>query len=275
VHDVLDGCRIAVVIPALNEERWIASTIRTLPSYVDHIVVVDDGSSDATAEVVRALDDARVMLCRNASPTGVGAAIALGYRQSSEAADVVAVMAGDGQMDPDDLEAIVLPIVRGKADYVKGDRLAHPSVREAMPTARRLGTTTFAALTRLAIGLPSLSDSQCGYTAIRVDALRRIDLDALWPSYGYPNDLLGAVVRAGLRVAEVPVRPVYRGEASGLRPWHLPFIGYVIARSALRRFAAERRTLPLPRDELGPPTSTKTPPAPRRERFPDAPRARP
>ena len=66
------------------------------------------------------------------------------------------------------------------------------------------------------IGVPALSDAQCGFTAVAAAALPALDLDARWPGYGYPNDLLGAVARAGLRLREVTVRPVYRGEASGL-----------------------------------------------------------
>ena len=149
-------------------------------------------------------------------------------------------MAGDGQMDPRDLAAVVTPIVRGEADYVKGNRLLHPGVFTTMPPARLAGTAVLAWLTRLAAGMPALGDSQCGYTAIAagaIDALGR-ELDSIWPRYGYPNDLLGALCRADLRVGEVMVRPVYRGEASGLRARHLATIGYLIGRVAYRRFAA-------------------------------------
>jgi hypothetical protein len=109
-----------------------------------------------------------------------------------------------------------------------------------MPPARLAGTAVLAWLTRRAAGLPRLSDSQCGYTAISARAIDALgpDLDALWPRYGYPNDLLGALARRRLRIGEVTVRPVYRGEASGLRPWHLATIGYVIGRVAYRRLVA-------------------------------------
>jgi dolichol-phosphate mannosyltransferase len=104
-----------------------------------------------------------------------------------------------------------------------------------MPLARLAGTAALAALTRRAVGLASLSDSQCGYTAISGRALDAIDLDGLWPGYGYPNDLLAALAAAGVTLREVPVRPIYRGEASGLRPRHVLIILYLIARSAYRR----------------------------------------
>jgi len=236
---VLSSARLAVVVPAFNEEPWIAETIRRMPGFVDHIVVVDDASHDRTAIEAASTGDARVEVICHAQNRGVGASIATGYRRARAlGADVAAVMAGDGQMHPDDLEAVLAPILRGEADYVKGDRLRYPGAWRMMPPARLVGTAALAFLTRHAIGVPRLSDSQCGYTAISTRALDALDLDALWPRYGYPNDLLGALARKGLPIREVVVRPVYRGEASGLRPWHMATIGYVIGRAAVRRMAA-------------------------------------
>jgi glycosyltransferase involved in cell wall biosynthesis len=236
---VIESARIAVVVPAFNEAGWIAETIATMPALVDHVVVVDDASSDATSAVASASGDARVEVIRHADNRGVGAAIITGYRRARAlGADVVAVMAGDGQMDPADLPAVLRPILDGEADYVKGNRLLHPGVFRTMPPARLAGTAVLAWLTRHAAGLPSLGDSQCGYTAISGAAIDALDLDAIWPRYGYPNDLLGALARRRLRVSEVVVRPVYRGEASGLRARHLITIGYLIGRVAYRRLAA-------------------------------------
>jgi len=245
---VLESARIAVVVPAFNEARWIVETVESMPAFVDHILVVDDASEDATSALARGTGSARVEGIRHAENRGVGAAIVTGYRRARAlGADVVAVMAGDGQMDPVDLPAVVLPIIRGEADYVKGNRLLHPAVFRAMPKARLAGTAVLAWLTRRAAGLPSLGDSQCGYTAISAGAIDALDLDAIWPRYGYPNDLLGALCRARLRVGEVVVRPVYRGEASGLRAHHLATIGYLIGRVAYRRFTSSR-SRPAPTD---------------------------
>lgn len=232
------GQRVAVVVPAYNESRFVAETVRGVPSYVDDVVVVDDASVDDTAARARAVGG-RVTVVRHAENAGVGAAIATGYRLArARGADVVAVMAGDGQMHPDDLARLIDPVLRGDLDYAKGDRTAHPSVRHVMPPVRYAGTVALAWLTQRAAGLDALRDSQCGYTAISGRAIDRIDLEALWPSYGYPNDLLGALAREGLRVGDVPVRPVYRDEASGLRPWHAITIGFVVARVAVRRLLA-------------------------------------
>ena len=236
---MLESARIAVVVPAFNEARWIAETVAGMPAFVDHVLVVDDASSDTTSAVAREAPAARVEVIRHAENRGVGAAIITGYRRARAlGADIVAVMAGDGQMDPLDLPTVVRPILDGDADYVKGNRLLHPGVFRTMPPARLAGTAVLAWLTRHAAGLPSLGDSQCGYTAISAAAIDALDLDAIWPRYGYPNDLLGALARERLRVGEVVVRPVYRGEASGLRARHLITIGYLIGRVAYRRLSA-------------------------------------
>lgn len=233
---MIEGARVAVVVPAFREEQWIQATVRSMPAFVDQVVVVDDASDDRTSEEARAAGDARLVLLRHERNLGVGAAILAGYRAAlARGADVVAVMAGDGQMDPADLPAVVVPVARGEADYVKGDRLQHPSVWRAMPLHRLLGTAALAWLTRRAAGLETLSDSQCGYTAIAARAIDAVAEEGMWPRYGYPNDLLGTLARRGFRIKEVPVRPVYRGEASGLRVWHLGTIGYVIGRVAWRR----------------------------------------
>jgi glycosyltransferase involved in cell wall biosynthesis len=244
---VLHVARIAVVVPAYDEERWIGETVRSMPAYVDHVLVVDDASRDSTAREALRAADGRVEVVRHEVNRGVGAAIVTGYRRAlALGAHVVAVMAGDGQMHPDDLEGVALPVVRGEADYVKGNRLAYPGAFMTMPPARILGTAALAWLTRHAAGLERLEDSQCGFTAISAAALDALggDLDALWPRYGFPNDLLGALARKGLRIGEAIVRPVYRGEASGLRPWHLATIGYLIGRIAWERLCGERTALP-------------------------------
>jgi glycosyltransferase involved in cell wall biosynthesis len=235
---MIDGLSIAVVVPAKNEERLIARVLETLPPLVDAAVVIDDGSEDATlARAAAARCSARVQLVRHPVSLGVGGAIVRGYREAlALGADVVAVMAGDAQMDPRDLAALVAPIARREADYVKGDRLRHPEARR-MPWSRRLGSAALAVLTSRAVGL-RVHDSQCGFTAASRSALEAIDLAAVWPGYGYPNDLIARFARAGMRIHEVPVRPVYGEETSGLRPWHVVRIGLIIGRAWLARPAA-------------------------------------
>jgi glycosyltransferase involved in cell wall biosynthesis len=274
---MLSGCRVAVVVPAYDEARWIAATVKAMPAFVDLVVVVDDASRDGTAALVEALGVPRAHVVRHTDNRGVGAAIVSGYRHARAlGADVIAVMAGDGQMHPDDLPSVLEPIVRGEADYVKGDRLHHPWVWSAMPLGRIAGDLVLSWITRLTAGLPRLSDAQCGYTAIAAEALDLLDLDQLWPRYGYCNELIARAAAAGLRIAEVVVRPVYRGERSGLRPWHVATYALVLGRAGLRRVTASGRTRPAPPCDPARPTSARRSPAHvtvRPPASPDAPRA--
>lgn len=231
---------IAVVVPAYREERIIERMLSRVPAAVDHIVVVDDASPDRTSEVVGAVaaTDPRIHLVRLARNRGVGGAIVVGYQRARDlGAEILVVMAGDDQMDPEDLPRLVEPIVMGEADYVKGNRLAHPEAR-AMPPVRRLGSHVLGRLTAATAGLPSLDDAQCGYTALRADVLERLPLSRLYPRYGYPNDLLLRLCEARARIAEVPVRPVYADEVSGFAPHRvvLPITG-ILLRGAARRVA--------------------------------------
>ena len=236
---MLDSARIAVVVPAYNEARLIRRTLASIPKYVDHIVVVDDGSRDETAKVLAEIADPRLDVIRHRTNRGVGAAIATGYcRAFADGATVAAVMAGDGQMVADELIAVVTPVVVGDADYVKGDRLSHPAVRYRMPRLRRYGNRALSTLTRLATGL-AISDSQCGFTALGRQAFDGFPLDRLWPGYGYPNDLLGHLAIGGAVVRETVVTPHYGDEKSGIRLHHaLAIIPYVLGRVALRRCRA-------------------------------------
>lgn len=238
---MLEGSLVVVVVPAFREEAHIARVIETMPAFVDTIIVVDDGSADRTGAAALEVGDERVRLERHPWRRGVGAALTTGYRAglrfTRSPSDALCVMAGDGQMDPDDLERVVRPVALGQADYVKGDRFGDAGVRRSMGLPRWVGGQVFSRLTSAAIG-QRISDSQCGFTALARGAATRLDLDGLWPSFGYPNDLLGQLKARRLCVAEVPVRPVYGDEISKLRLRHLPPIFFLIGRAALRCRAA-------------------------------------
>lgn len=257
---MLGSLRIAVIVPAYNERRLIRSTLLGVPGWVDRLVVVDDGSDDGTAVAAAAVDDERLVIVRHPENRGVGRALATGYaRAFDEGADVAAVMAADDQMDPADLAALVQPIADGRADYVKGNRLAHPEVRARMPSLRYAGNHVLSVLTRLATGLP-VHDSQCGYTALSRHGAIALRLPELWSGYGYPNDLLGAVQEAGLALAEVTVRPVYRDEDSGIGLRHaLVVIPFVLARVLVRRLRRAVMHAGAPRAAELPPSGRRLP----------------
>jgi glycosyltransferase involved in cell wall biosynthesis len=213
------GRRIAVVVPAFNEADKIARTVRSVPGFVDHIIVVDDASQDGTGRIARRSQRRGLEILTHERNRGVGAAIATGYASALQAgADVTAVMAGDSQMDPADLAALIDPVVEGKTDYAKGNRFAWPDVERVMPVQRLIGNVVLSHLTRLASGYSDIFDSQCGYTAANRRALAAILGGPLFPRYGYPNDLLVRLASAGLRAVDVPVRPVYGPDwRSGIR----------------------------------------------------------
>lgn len=255
--------RIAVIVPAYREERLISRTLGRMPGYVDAIYVVDDASPDDTLASIRRSTDARVVCLSHSQNRGVGAAIVTGYHAAlADGHDVLAVMAADDQMHPDDLEPLVRAVLLG-ADYAKGNRFVHADSR-SMPLARRLAGEVLSAVTRFATGL-RVSDTQCGYTALSARAARELPLDELWPRYGYPNDLLGMLAARGLTVAELPVRPVYADEDSGVRPWHAFSVLGVISRRWWRE--RSRRRLVAPSHAPGAPAAHPTLPA-RYERDP-------
>ena len=252
------GRNVAVVVPAFNEADKLAATVRSIPGFVDLVIVVDDASTDGTARVAARLlrrtsnGDGRrgLEVVVHARNRGVGAAIATGYQRAlALGADVTAVMAGDGQMDPADLPRLLLPVATGAADYSKGNRFAWPGGWRRMPPQRLFGNVALSWLTRLASGYWRLFDSQCGYTAASRRALLAIDPRRMFERYGYPNDLLARLRVAGARVVDVPVRPVYGPQwRSGIRPLRVVLpISFVLARSALARVRHAWRRKGAPR----------------------------
>src|SRR5205085_2507938 len=223
--------RIAVVMPIHNEEHRVERAIARVPSFVDVIIAVDDASTDDTAAQLLRLADERLITIRHATNSGVGAATKTGYRRAlATAADLTAVMDGDGQMDGRDLPALLDAAIAG-ADYVKGNRFLHRQSLSAMPLARLLGNWLFSQLTRRAARCAVRLDAQCGYTVIRRAALIGLPLDTLYDRYGFPNEMLFAAVRARLRVASVAVRSIYETEVSGINPLTaVPMISFLIAR---------------------------------------------
>jgi glycosyltransferase involved in cell wall biosynthesis len=235
---VLLGAVVVVVVPALDEAPRISRVLDSVPPFVDHIVVVDDASHDQTADAALEGGDPRVTVLRHRENRGVGAAIATGYRYALGVThapnDALVVMAGDAQMDPRDLERVASPVARSEAGYVKGNRFDWPGVTRVMPLQRWAAGHVLSWLTSRAIGV-TVHDSQCGYAALSRRACEGLDLDALWPRYGYPNDLLAQLARRGELIAEVVVRPIYADEVSRLRPRHVVTILWVVARAWVRR----------------------------------------
>jgi glycosyltransferase involved in cell wall biosynthesis len=230
---VFEGKRVGVVVPAYDEEALIGATLGGIPPLVDRIIVVNDGSSDRTAERAQELGDPRVEVLTHERRSGVGAATITGYRRAlAEGFDVVVVMNGDNQMDPDDLPALVGPVARGEVDYAKANRLFTGQAWELIPKTRFFGNAVLSMLTKVASGYWHVADSQSGYTVISREMLQRLDLDRVYTSYGFPNDMLVHLNVWNARVRDFPSRPIYGvGERSNMRYRHVvPRIAWLLVR---------------------------------------------
>ena len=216
---MVEGKRVAVVVPAFEEEHLVAETLRGIPDFVDRIYVVDDASPDETAARARAVADPRVEVIVHEQNGGVGAAIVTGYlRAREERIDVTCVMAADNQMDPDELASLVGPVARGEVDYTKANRLITGEAWTLIPHSRYLGNAVLSLLTKIASGYWHVADSQAGYTALSLAALDRLDLERIYRRYGFPNDMLVHLNVVSASVRDVPSRPIYGvGERSGIK----------------------------------------------------------
>ncbi len=237
------GKKIAVVIPAYNEQDFIQSVLSGIPHFVDAIVVVDDASHDETAKRVRETADVRVRLLANATNAGVGAATVRGYREALELqSDVLVKVDGDGQMPLEYLGALLDPVVGGGYDYAKGNRFSDRAALRAMPKRRLAGNIALTFLSKLASGYWHIVDPQNGFTAVSADALRTLDLNRLHPRYFFEDDMLIQLNARHARVKDVPMPAVYGVEESHLRisfvmitfPWL--FLGRFVRRIYEKHF---------------------------------------
>lgn len=218
---------IAAVVPAYNEEKLIGKVLKSMPAFIDHIIVVDDASRDRTGEVAKTYqkEDSRIVYIRHPKNEGVGGAIATGYKWARDnEIDLTVVMAGDAQMDPKDLPRLLDPAANGEVDYAKGNRLFTGKAWKVIPKSRYLGNAGLSFLTKIASGYWHIADSQSGYTVVTLDALRTINLDSVYKRYGMPNDFLVKLNVFHFRVRDVPVQPVYGiGEKSSMKVYKVAF----------------------------------------------------
>lgn len=208
---------IGVAIPAYNESKLIEKTLGSVPPYVDKIYAVDDGSKDDTAEKIKNFDDSRIVLIQQKNG-GVGAAVTAGYKKALEDhIDIVAVMAGDNQMDPQYLPDLLDPIIDGKAEYTKGNRLVNSKYRKGMSAWRSLGNYILSFLNKIASGYWDLEDPQNGYTAISSRALKKLNLNEVYKGYAFENDMLVKLNIHDVSVKNVAIPARYADEKSKIR----------------------------------------------------------
>jgi glycosyltransferase involved in cell wall biosynthesis len=212
--------KIGIAVPAHNEEELIGDTLKTIPDYVDRIYVCDDTSIDRTSEIVKEFmkKDERITLLRHEKNTGVGGAIIDCHKKGIEdGMDIMAVMAGDNQMDPKELPKLLDPIIDGNADYAKGNRFYWWEALKGMSKWRVFGNSMLTFLNKIASGYWHISDPQNGYTAISIKVLTRLPLDEIYQGYLFENDMLVKLNAYDQRVIDVPIPSRYGKEKSKIR----------------------------------------------------------
>lgn len=234
---VLDGRRIAVIVPCYQVARHLPEVLRGLPDFVDLVVVVDDGSTDGVAEAVAAVGDARVELLRHDRNRGLAAAMVTGIgRALAAGADVLAKVDGDGQMDPAFLSALLAPILAGEADLTKGNRFLRRRPLRSMPLPRHVGNLALSFLAKLASGYWNIFDPTNGYLALRRELAEEIELDRLGPGYYFEISLLCEAYLIGAVCRDIAIPARYGDESSSLSLPHTALrFPFLLARSCLRR----------------------------------------
>jgi glycosyltransferase involved in cell wall biosynthesis len=224
--------KIGVVVPCYNEEQFITRVVRGIPEYVDRIYIIDDFSTDSTAEFALKAAEAEprwISVIKHEHNYGVGKTIVSGYKRCLEDnMDIAVVMAGDNQMDPTQLPNLLNSVVEGMADYIVGDRISNSHYMKGMSYWRRLGNWLLKWLTRIAALNFSIRDPQNGYSAITREFLARLDLDNIYPRYGYCNDILVKLSAIRARIKYVPIPAVYGNETSKIR-----YHSYIVSLSTL------------------------------------------
>ncbi len=210
---------VACVIPAYNEAQFIEAVIAGIPAGIEHVIVVNDASTDDTGEVVRRIADPRLIVIDHPHNQGVGGAMASGYRKALElGAEITVKLDGDGQMDAADIQRLLAPIESGEADYTKGARFNDRSVLREMPKTRLIGNLGLSFLAKAASGYWNIFDPTNGFTAIERTALERLELDRLSRGFFFETDMLIKLYLIDAVVLDVPMKARYGAETSHLQP---------------------------------------------------------
>jgi glycosyltransferase involved in cell wall biosynthesis len=210
--------KIASVVPAYNEGELVLKVIKTMPDFVDHIIIVDDASRDNTYELAKSTTDPRVVVIKLEKNLGVGGAIMAGHRRMLELGDDISVvMAGDAQMDPAYLPQLLDPLIEEDYDFSKGNRFLARDSLKGMPAYRVFGNVILTFMTKFASGYWHIFDPQNGYTAITRGALELLDFDHIHNRYPFENDLLINLNIFNIRVKDVSIPAVYGEEQSHIR----------------------------------------------------------
>ncbi len=210
--------RIAVVIPCYKVSAHICDLIRRITKEIDIIIIIDDCCPEKSgAYVEKSCADPRVQVIFHEINQGVGGAVLTGYQAAIEfGADVIVKIDGDGQMDPTLIPAFIAPIVRGEADYTKGNRFFEIETMHGMPALRLIGNAGLSFLTKLSSGYWNLFDPTNGYTAISAVVAARLPFKKVSSSYFFESDMLFRLNIMRAVVIDIPMYSRYGSEQSNL-----------------------------------------------------------
>ena len=211
--------KVTIIVPAFNEEDLIGATLQGIPNWVDKIIVIDDASTDNTYNIIETemIANPRILAIHHNKNRGVGGAIKSGFAEFINSnSDIMVIMAGDNQMDPNYLEVLIDPIINKKADITKGNRL-NKEYWKGMSKWRLLGNFILTFMTRISIGYWKISDPQNGYVAASREAISRMKIDDLYEGYCFENDFMLKARIANLQMINVDIPARYAQEKSGIK----------------------------------------------------------
>ncbi|MBD2021111.1 glycosyltransferase family 2 protein [Leptolyngbya sp. FACHB-36] len=210
---------IAVVIPCYRTKAFILPLLAQIGQDVDRIYVVDDACPERTGLYVKeCCCDPRLTVIFHAENQGVGGAVLSGYVKAiDDGATVIVKLDGDGQMDPSLLPKFVIPILNGKADYVKGNRFFDLQLLESMPLIRLIGNAALSFISKACTGYWDIMDPTNGYTAVHAKILRMLPLHKIDKRYFFESDLLFRLSIVRAVVCDMPMKAKYEDEVSSLR----------------------------------------------------------
>jgi len=211
--------KVAIIVPAFNEEELIKTTIQGIPKWVEKIIVIDDASTDNTYNVIKneMEGNPKIMPIHHYKNRGVGGAIKSGLAEFINSdCNIMAIMAGDNQMDPDYLEALIDPIIKKKTDITKGNRLKKENWK-GMSKWRLLGNFLLTFMTRISTGFWKISDPQNGYVAASKEAICKMKINELYEGYCFENDFMLKARMARLEMINVDIPARYGQEKSGIK----------------------------------------------------------
>lgn len=216
---VADQLRVAVIVPSYRVRQQILGVLAGMPDFVSMIYVVDDACPDGSGDLVRTCcQDSRVQVLTLQRNLGVGGAVMAGYAQAlSDGADILVKMDGDGQMDPNMLPRLLGPLVRGEADYAKGNRFYDLAEIQRMPRLRLAGNALLSFMNKLSSGYWDLFDPTNGYTALHASVARNLHFDKISRRYFFESDMLFRLNIMRAVVVDVPMDARYGDETSNLK----------------------------------------------------------